>query len=341
MKLELPYLLQSKNIAFFEGDKFYIGNRKAFPYQKSFVCCTSVEEIALAIKNMITQGGGPLQVSFTSLKYIASLMQNGSVPYSFEKLKEMQQVVTSSRPTNTTMKRFSDELLISLKPEMEKLNPLQFMKVVDEVVNEKENELDEVYNKMGLWGSSLINDNDTILTTCFAEHTLILSLVYAIRDGKKLNVLVNETRPYFQGARLTAPSLNEMKIPVKIISDGMGAYFMRQKAVNQYMTASDLVCMDGTVVNKIGTLSNAIAAKHYDIPYTAFSMSPDSSKLDSTMIDMEMRDGNELLSIFDHKISEDDIDALYPSFDVIDKNLVTNIVTNKGVFKPSNIKENF
>jgi methylthioribose-1-phosphate isomerase len=341
MKLELPYLLQSNNIAYFEDENFYIGNRKAFPFEKSFVCCKNVEEIASAIKNMITQGGGPLQVSLTSLKYIASLMEKGILPYSFEQLQKSQRIITSSRPTNTTMKRVSEGLLEEFSKEINKLNPSQFKNLVYMAVAEKEDEENQTYSNMGVWGASLLNDGDTVLTTCFAEHTLILSLYYAMKEGKKVKVLANETRPYFQGARLTAPSLKEMGIPVNIISDGMGAYFMRMEQINHYMTASDLVCMDGTVVNKIGTLSNAIAANYYGIPYTAFSMSPDQSKLDKTMIDMETRDGNELLNIFGHKISESEIGALYPSFDVIDKELVSNIVTNKGVFKPSKIKENF
>jgi methylthioribose-1-phosphate isomerase len=341
MKLELPYLLQSKNICYFEGDIFYIGNRKKFPFERSFICCKNVEQIALAIKNMITQGGGPLQVSLTSLIYIATLMENKVIPYSFEQLQKSQRIITSSRPTNTTMKRVSEGILEKLENEMISLNPTQFKNVVINAVKEKEDEENAIYHNMGLWGASLINDGDTVLTTCFGEHTLILSLYYAKKSGKKISVLANETRPYFQGARLTAPSLTEMEIPVKIISDGMGAYFMRQQAVNHYMTASDLVCMDGTVVNKVGTLPNAIAAEYYGIPYTAFSMSPDKTKEDISFIEMEMRNGQELLNVFNHKISDENIGALYPSFDIINKELVTNIVTNKGIFKPKEIKENF
>ncbi len=341
MKLELPYLLQSKNICYFEGENFYIGNRKIFPFERSFVCCKSVEEIAYSIKNMITQGGGPLQVSLTSLIYIATMMENKVIPYSFEQLQKSQRIITSSRPTNTTMKRASEVILEKLESDMEHLNPTQFKNVVISAVKEEENEENTVYNNMGLWGASLINDGDTILTTCFAEHTLILSLYYAMKEGKKVKALANETRPYFQGARLTAPSLNEMGIPVEIICDGMGAYFMRGNSVNHYMTAADLVCMDGTVVNKVGTLPNAIAANCYGIPYTAFSMSPDTTKEDKSMIEMELRDGSELLNVFGHKISDNDIGAIYPSFDVIDKELVSNIVTNKGIFKPKEIKENF
>ncbi len=341
MDLKLPYLLRSKNICYFEGSNFYIGNRKEFPFKKDFVLCKNSNEIAQAIKSMVTQGGGPLQVALTSLIYVANLMEKGIIEYDFETYSNNMQTIINSRPTNTTMKRTIKSLLKKLEAEMNSLNSEQFLQSVKDAVAEKEDELDNIYNNMGLWGASLINDGDTILTTCFAEHTLILSLYYAMREGKKIKVLSNETRPYFQGSRLTAPSLKEMGIPVEIICDSMGSYFMRQGEVNHYMIASDLVCMDGTVVNKIGSLPNAIAANYYGIPCTAFSMSPDVTKNDKSMIDMELRDGKELLNVFNHPISEEGISALYPSFDVIDANLITNIVTNKGIFFPEQIGDNF
>ncbi len=341
MELKLPYLLKNTNICYYDEQNLYIGNRKIFPFEKSFVACRTSEEIANAIKNMITQGGGPLQVALTSMCYLASQMCNNNLEYDFDVLNNNMQIIIKSRPTNTTMKRVIEELLLKLHVPMSKSSPEQFRKYVIESVKEIENEENLIYHNMGILGSSLINDGDTILTTCFAEHTLILSLYYAMKEGKKINVLANETRPYFQGARLTAPSMREMGIPVKIIGDSMGAHFMRSGEINHYMSASDLVCMDGTVVNKVGTLANAISANYYGIPYTAFSMSPDTTKNNKTEIEMENRDGRELLRVFNHPISEEGIDALYPSFDIIDSELVTNIVTNKGIFSPSKIKENF
>lgn len=341
MELKLPYLLKNSNICYYDEQKIYIGNRKVFPFERSFVACNNSEEIAKAIKNMITQGGGPLQVALTSLCFLTSQMCNNKLDYDFDTLSKNMQTIITSRPTNTTMKRVIEELLLKLNGVMIKLSPIQFRDYVIECVKEKENEEDLIYHNMGLLGSSLINDGDTILTTCFPEHSLILSLVYAVQEGKSIKVLANETRPYFQGARLTAPSIKELGIPVNIITDSMGAFFMRTGEINHYMSASDLVCMDGTVVNKVGTLPNAIAANYYDIPYTAFSMSPDNTKLDKNKIEMEFRDGKEILTIFNHSITEEGICALYPSFDIIDSELVTNIVTNKGIFNPNKIKENF
>ncbi len=118
----------------------------------------------------------------------------------------------------------------------------------------------------------------------------------------------------------------------------MGSFFMQKDLVTHYMTAADLVCMDGTVVNKIGTNQNAICANYYNIPYTAFAMSPDTTKDSYKDVHMEYRDGNELLQVEDKFIGDPNIGALYPAFDIVKKELVTNIVTGKGVFKPDEIR---
>jgi methylthioribose-1-phosphate isomerase len=340
MKTRLPYLLQPYNICHFKDSIFYVGNRKTYPNEKSFVECSCCKEIGDALRLMITQGGGPLQVSLTAFRYIASQMDRKILPFSFDSLEKEILFIVKARVTNTTMKRCVYNILDIMRNRFidPTFSPTDLVIELNQIIDEKEREFDDIYYKMGKLGSSLIKDNDTILTTCFAEHSFILSVYFAQEDGKKVSVLVNETRPYFQGTRLTAPSLDELKIDVKIISDAMGSFFMQKNMINQYMSAADLVCMDGTVVNKIGTNQNAICAKYYNIPYTAFAMSPDPTKITSDDIQMEYRDGNELLKYDDKFIGKKTISALYPAFDIIDKSLVSNIVTNKGIFKADEIK---
>ena len=109
------------------------------------------------------------------------------------------------------------------------------------------------------YGASLIDDGDGILTMCFAETSFLLALALARHAGKKIHVFTPETRPYLQGARLTAPSVHELGIPVQIIGDNMPAYVLSQGKVQKYFTAADLVTLDGHVVNKVGTFQNAIS----------------------------------------------------------------------------------
>ncbi|NBK21806.1 MAG: translation initiation factor 2, partial [Spirochaetia bacterium] len=319
----------------------HIGDRRAFPFEKRFETCTSVEEVAAALKAMVTQGGGPLQVAFTTLNFLAEEMVGGRIPYSFGELERLVGLLVQARPTNTTMRRVMQALLDDLSPFCEEgLPPEAFERHLHLLVDNVEREYDELYHHMGKIGSTLIEDGDVILTTCFAEHTFLLSLAYAMEQGKHISVLVNETRPYLQGSRLTYPSLLEMGIDARLITDGMGAHYLSEGRITKYMTASDLVCLDGTVVNKVGTLANAVACKHYKVPYYAFSISPDLTRLTASDISMEEREGEEVLHCLGQATTVGGR-ALYPSFDIIEPSLVQGIVTPKGVFAPASLARSF
>ena len=338
---QLPYILQKKNIAYFDEDVLYIGDRRVYPFEKRFHPCTNVEEIALAIKEMVTQGGGPLQVALTTLRWIAH--QEGDSKQVLSHLLYAQKQLTQARPTNTTMARTLQRAIGEIAQwfhcsSVGSTHQGDFVSYVDEIVNHIEKQYDEVYDTLSDLGSSLIKDGSGILTTCFAEHSFILSVIKAQRDGKRCIVYVPETRPYLQGSRLSAPSLEEVGIDVRVITDGMGANIMREGKVNLYMTAADLVTMDGTVVNKVGTLANAISASYYNIPYYPFAMSPDTSKEDASSIILEERDGEELLQFQGKRTTSETMRGYYPSFDIIDNTLVTGIITPKGIVTKENIK---
>ncbi|MGD9927006.1 MAG: translation initiation factor 2 [Sphaerochaeta sp.] len=333
--ITLPYLLRSENIARIEGKHLLIGDRRVYPFEKRFERCSSIPEVASALKRMVTQGGGPLEVALTAMVFVAEQMKEGSAEKEFRELENAAARLIASRPTNTTMKRTLLSLLDELRGDP------GFIERVAPLVEARRKAFDQLYHQLGRAGSSLISDKAGVLTTCFAEHTFLLSLAYAKEEGKEIRVFVPETRPYLQGSRLTAPSLQEMGIEVSVITDGMGATFLGNGDVNLYMTAADLVCMDGTVVNKVGTLGNAIAAKRFQVPYYAFSVSPDPTKQDASGIQMEWRSAGEVTQCMGKATSSDGMKALYPAFDIISPDLVTGVVTGKGVLKPEEIKRNF
>lgn len=339
--ISLPYLLRKENICHLADGLVHIGDRRVFPFEKRFEACSSVEAVATALRGMVTQGGGPLQVACTTLRFIAEKMEQRLLPYDPDELKRLTSLLINARPTNTTMGRVVLELQDVLVPYCNKETPVaDFALQVNLEVDKVEGQFDELYHHMGRIGSTLIEDGDVILTTCFAEHTFLLSLAYAKKQGKSISVLVNETRPYLQGSRLTYPCLLEMGIDAHLITDGMGAHYLSEGKVSKYMTASDLVCMDGTVVNKVGTLGNAIACKYYKVPYYAFSISPDPMKLTSSDIHMEERDGEEVLHCLGRPTTCEGR-ALYPSFDIIEPSLVQGIVTPKGVLTPLQLARSF
>ncbi|MGO4840935.1 hypothetical protein AB4144_52650, partial [Rhizobiaceae sp. 2RAB30] len=129
--------------------------------------------------------------------------------------------------------------------------------------------------RLGTAAAALVNDGDSILTHCWAETSFVDTLAVCIESGKKVSVICTETRPYLQGARLTAHSVAEMGLPVTVITDGMAAHAMANGLVSRYMTAADRVTLSGHVFNKVGTFQIATAAKALDVPYIAMVLKPD------------------------------------------------------------------
>lgn len=306
-----PPFLKHSWISRIEGDVLYVTDRRKLPSVHEEVICRNAEEAASAIKAMVTQGGGPLEVALNAL-LLAS--RKG------EDLEKAVLVLSSSRPTNTTMKR-------TLAAIMERYRAGEEM---EELIRSAFVYYDELYDAVSDIGASLIEDGDGILTRCFPEHTFLLSVRKAVLSGKDVHVYVPETRPYLQGARLTEPSLRAMGIRCSLITDAMNAHFMAEGRIAKVMTASDLALSDRTVVNKVGTLSDAVAARYYGIPYYAFSLSIDKGRTRKDIV-MEERSGEEVKSIGGSMIAEKETDALYPAFDIIPPELVSGIITKDGV----------
>ena len=338
----LPTILQREHIAQLADNRLLIGDRRAYPWEISYVCCSSVQEIALAVREMVTQGGGPLQVGLTSMQFIARQIQRGVAENHAKTFLTASRLLAESRPTNTTMARTLTAVVANISrwylcKDLQDVYADDLVAFVDEIIDQQEALFDAAYDTMSDIGAGLLPDHGGVLTTCFAEHSFLLSLAKAKEQGKQITVDVPETRPYLQGARLTAPSLAEIGIDAYVITDGMGAHVMQESRVQQYFTAADLVAMDGTVVNKVGTLANAISAHYYHIPYYVFAMSPDTTVNDSSAITMEERSGKEVLQWNRKATTVDTMKGYYPAFDIIDASLVSTIITPKGSFHPQDI----
>jgi methylthioribose-1-phosphate isomerase len=197
------------------------------------------------------------------------------------------------------------------------------------------------YAASGEFGANLIEDGDGILTMCFAETSFLLSLALAQKAGKHIHVFTPETRPYLQGARLTAASVHELGIPVQVIGDNMPAYVLSQGKVQKYFTAADLVTLDGHVVNKVGTFQNAIAAHYHGVPYFAYSWGPDKHKPDRASIEIEERDPQEMKSFQGTPTTLAEIGAYYPAFDITPPHLVAGVITQFGVLSPYDLRRFF
>ena len=197
--------------------------------------------------------------------------------------------------------------------------------------------------KMGRYGAEFIDDDDILLTHCNAGFlatagwgTALAPMYVAHREGKHLHVFVDETRPVFQGARLTAWELLQEGIPFTLITDSMAGYFMRHGGIKAVFVGADRIAANGDVANKIGTYSIAVLAQAHTIPF--YVVAPRSTidlKLSSgEQIPIEQRNPDEITSVGGIEIAPAGIHVANPAFDITPHAYVSAIITEAGVARP-------
>jgi methylthioribose-1-phosphate isomerase len=204
---------------------------------------------------------------------------------------------------------------------------------------------------MGRHGAGLIQDGQTILTHCnagslaTAGYGTALGVIRAAwEQGKKISVIADETRPVLQGARLTAWELMQDHIPVTLITDNMAGSLMRQGRIQLCVVGADRIAANGDVANKIGTYSVAVLARAHNIPfYVAAPYSTiDLKTKTGDDISIEQRNPSEVTTIHgSHPVAPKDVAVYNPAFDVTPAELITGIITERGVFKPQEIGRHF
>lgn len=211
----------------------------------------------------------------------------------------------------------------------------------------------EICRAIGELGKVLITQNMNILTHCNAGSLAVSELgtalapVYlASQAGINLHVYADETRPLLQGARLTSWELQQAGIPVTLICDSMAAHLMSLGKVDMVLVGTDRVAANGDVINKIGTLSLAIAASHYSIPFYVAcpSSTVDMSVATGAEVTIEQRDGDEIRQIAGVYTAPDEVDIFNPAFDVTPAELVTGLITDRGILRSplqASLKETF
>ncbi len=335
----LPFLLRRENVARYEEGVVVIGDRRAYPFERVFVRCSDVESVARAIEDMVTQGGGPSIAALYAMALAARAAERMPSAARLAHLRAAQARLVATRPTNTALARRLEGAMAVLQHAHESGAPL-----VETVLAWIESQRDQQYADYAAtarYGASLIEDGDGILTMCFAETAFLLSLAFAAREGKRLHVFTPETRPYLQGARLTAPSVHELGIPVQIIGDSMPAHVLSQGKIQKYFTAADLITLDGHVVNKVGTFQNAIAAAYHRVPFFAFCWGLDPTRPDRASIVIEERDPAEMRSCRGTPTTVAEIDAYYPAFDITPPHMVAGVITKAGIFSPYDLRAHF
>lgn len=198
--------------------------------------------------------------------------------------------------------------------------------------------------KIGVYGAGLIKDNDTILTVCNAgilatiDYGTALGVIYrAQEEGKRIKVFACETRPLLQGARLTSWELQKQGVDVTLICDNMAATLMKQARINKVIAGADRIAANGDAANKIGTYSLAVLSRYHKVPfYIAAPASTFDLKIKTgNDIIIEQRDRKEITELFfKHPVAPKGIKVFNPAFDVTPHDLITAIITDKGVIRP-------
>ena len=313
------------------------------PTECSMVECKTFKDVAAAITDMIVRGAPAIGVTAAYGIAIGALdINTDSKEVFFNKLEEICETMRNTRPTAVNL-FWAIERIFNKAKENSGRSIAEIKNIILEEARKMECEDIETNKAIGTYGSELIKDNATILTHCNAgalatcDYGTALSVVrMAHAAGKNIRVIADETRPYLQGARLTAWELQQDNIPVTLICDNMAGHFMKLGKIDCVIVGADRIALNGDTANKIGTYSLAVLAKENDIPfYVAAPISTiDFSIETGDSIPIEERKAEEVTHIKGIRIAPEGVGVMNPAFDVTPNKYITAIITEKGVIYP-------
>jgi len=317
-----------RTLSWIDG-KLVLVDQRRLPDELAFVECDSVESVADAIRSMAVRGAPAIGVAAAFGLAIAA--RSGKI----EEVRRAADLLRSTRPTAVNLFWAIDRVMraVESSDDIARAAEEEAIKMMEEDI--------ETNRRIGEIGSQLIEDGMRIMTICNAGSlatvyygTALAPVYVAWERGKKIEVIALETRPVLQGARITAFELMQAGIPVKLIVDGAAGYVMRKLGVDLVLVGADRILSDGTVYNKIGTYSLAVLAKRHRVPF--YSVAPTSTfDLSSRREDVriEQRPAEEVTKIRGVRIAPEGIDVINPAFDETPPELLTGIITEKGIIR--------
>jgi methylthioribose-1-phosphate isomerase len=332
MTLTQPILMDLENNVYLEQDKLVIIDRRKLPLSIEKVNCSGFEDVAKAIENMAVQGAGDIAITAGYGLYLAARKaEKDDVKDMDAALLKASERLCATRPTGFHLAALQSKLLARIKAEENLHKPSEVILDSLKRVLERQRTISQ---DTGRHAEPLLSSGDRIMTHCFAGAGLLYMLQYARDNGKDIKVICTETRPYLQGARLTAWSISSMGIDTTLITDNMAAYCMSKGMIQKVFTAADRIAMDGVAANKVGTLQLAICAKHYRIPFYILAYGgADRNTARGADIPIEERAPLEVLQFQGIPITGPQVRAYYPSFDLTPPELITAVVTSRGVIQ--------
>jgi methylthioribose-1-phosphate isomerase len=301
------------------------------PREQVFVTCRSYVEVAVAIRSMVIRGAPAIGVA-AAMGVALGVQEDAD----FDRVCE---TLASTRPTAVNL-FWAIERMRALRAS---LKDVPREKLVARMIEEAKNiRLDDIAicRAMGKHGAPLVPDGKTVLTHCnagalaTAGYGTALGVIRAAAEaGKQIDVFADETRPFLQGARLTAWELQQDGIPTTLITDNMAGHFLHSGRIGCVVVGADRIAANGDVANKIGTYSLAVLAKENNVPfYVAAPVSTfDLTLASGVLIPIEQRSADEVTHVFGVPVAPENIAVQNPAFDVTPARYVTAIISERGV----------
>ena len=323
-----------------KDNKVIMIDQTKLPNKLVFVEYDDFNQVAEAIRTLVVRGAPAIGVSGAFGLALAALQSRATTKDELiSDLEKARKILFATRPTAVNLAWGLNQIMKVANSED------SITKIKEGVINEARRMADEdieINKKMGKNGSELFDDNDTIMTHCNAgalatvAYGTALGVIRATKEsGKNVKVIATETRPVQQGSRLTAFELKHDGFDVSLIPDTAVGYSMANGLVNKVVVGADRIVKTGHVFNKIGTYQVATMAKQHGIPfYVAAPLSTFDMESDFKEVTIEMRKGTEVTGIGDKKTAPDDINVINPAFDMTPPELISGIITEKGVAKP-------
>jgi len=322
-------------------------DQRLLPNEEKYLILRSYEEVADAIKQMAVRGAPAIGVSAAMGLALGASQSVGTSVADLEfDFDFMCKVMAATRPTAVNLFWAIERMRgVITKAKSEKLRDVEDIKqrLIEEALLIYNEDI-EANRAIGLFGGKLIPDGATVLTHCNAgalatagDYGTALGVVRgAIAAGKRVAVIADETRPFLQGARLTAWELAKDNIPVTVITDNMAGHIMKQGQIDCVVVGADRIAANGDAANKIGTYMVAVLARQHNIPfYVAAPLSTvDLATATGDGIPIEQRDPREVTHLSDRQLTPDGVAVHNFAFDVTPNELIAAIITDRGVARP-------
>jgi len=321
-------------------------DQRRLPLEIVYLDCPNHSAVADAIKKMVVRGAPAIgSAAAYGLLLAARVYAACSASQTFDHFKQQlalaAEELRSTRPTAVNLEWALRRLLTAVD---QTGSPVEAVQVLEREATLIASEDIEANRAIGKFGAALVKDGANIITHCNAgalatvDYGTALGVIRsAHEDGKRIHVYADETRPYLQGARLTAWELMQDGIPVTLITDSMAAWVMAAKKADMVIVGADRVAANGDVANKIGTYGLAVLADFHKIPfYVAAPLSSIDLSIESGRdIIIEERDPEEVTHLAGQQVAPSGVVVFNPAFDVTPAALITAVITEKGIFKGS------